>query len=428
MNSSGRMRVLYINHTGQVSGAERVLLDMLKGLDRRYYEPFVACPADGRLTRAITAEDVPCVEIPQVQARFGWRLSQLWQAARTMSQAVVAVRRTVSYLKPDIVHANTLRAGIVVSLATAGMSRPSIWHVHDTLPRHPFSSAIRVLAFLSRRTQIVTVSDAVAKAFRGRLPFGRKVNTIYNGTDLTQFPLKAHGDRAFRSTIGVPDNAFLVCAVGQICARKGLVELVRAFQGIHQLAPTMHLVIAGKVVFEHEQEYFETLRHVAATPELRDRVHLIGEIRNTSALLRAADLLVLNSLDEPFGLVLIEAMSSGTPVLTTRTGGIPEIVEDARTGWLVEPGDTAGLAGRLLQLSQNRVLLDAAAMTARLETCPRFSSERFRAELKNLYERVVPTTTRQRHAPNPHELGPLVRCQVNTKSSTEHDFKTRFLE
>ncbi|MGO4516249.1 glycosyltransferase family 4 protein [Terriglobus sp. 2YAB30_2] len=428
MNSFGRMRVLYINHTGQVSGAERVLLDMIKGLDRRYYEPFVACPADGRLTRAVTAEDVPCVEIPQVRARFGWRLSQLWQAARTISQAVVAVRRTVAYLKPDIVHANTLRAGIVVSLATAGMSRPSIWHVHDTLPRHPFSSAIRFLAFLSRRTQIVTVSDAVAKAFRGLFPFGGKVNTIYNGTDLAQFPLKAYGDRDFRSTIGVPDNAFLVCAVGQICARKGLVELVRAFQGIRQLAPTMHLVIAGKVVFDHEQEYFETLRHVAATPELKGRVHLIGEIRNTSALLRAADLLVLNSLDEPFGLVLIEAMSSGTPVLTTRTGGIPEIVEDARTGWLVEPGDTAGLAGRLLQLSQNRVLLDAAAMTARLETCPRFSSERFRAELKKLYERVVPTTTRQRHTPNPHELGSLVRCQVNAKSSTEHDFKTKFLE
>ncbi|MGO4213447.1 glycosyltransferase, partial [Terriglobus sp. YAF25] len=91
-------------------------------------------------------------------------------------------------------------------------------------------------------------------------------------------------------------------------------------------------------------------------------------------------------------------------------------------------GDTAGLAGRLLQLSQNRVLLDAAAMTARLETCPRFSSERFRAELKKLYERVVPTTTRQRHTPNPHELGSLVRCQVNAKSSTEHDFKTKFLE
>jgi len=157
-------------------------------------------------------------------------------------------------------------------------------------------------------------------------------------------------------------------------------------------------------------------------------VHLIGEISNPSALLRAADLLVLNSLDEPFGLVLIEAMSSGTPVLTTRTGGIPEIVEDARTGWIVEPGDTASLAGRLLQLSQNRPLLDAVAMTARLETCPRFSSERFREEVKKLYQQVVSTTSLQRHVPNPHELGPLVGCQVNAKSNTEHDFKTKFLD
>jgi L-malate glycosyltransferase len=108
-----------------------------------------------------------------------------------------------------------------------------------------------------------------------------------------------------------------------------------------------------------------------------------------SALLQAADLLVLNSREEPFGLVLIEAMSSGTPVLATRVGGIPEIVRDDENGWLVEEGDTAGLASKLAELSLSKVKLEQAAQRARELTCPQFSLERFRSQLQVFYAELT---------------------------------------
>ena len=184
----------------------------------------------------------------------------------SLGRAVVAVRRRLLWLDPDLVHANTLRAGIVASFAAIGTGRTVIWHVHDILPMHPLSTAIRFFAWVSRRAQIVAVSHATAKAFRGRFPFKDRIHIIHNGTDLSLFPRKQPGNADLKKKLGIPEEAFLVCAVGQICARKGLLELLDAFEEICASAPHMHLAIAGKVVFLHEQRYFESLLRAVAEP------------------------------------------------------------------------------------------------------------------------------------------------------------------
>ncbi len=404
MTRSTQTRIVYLNHTGFVSGAERVLLNMVRGLDRARYEPFVMCPAEGNLTALIHAEDVVCTAIPSLTARFTWRPDRLLKAAFSLCRAVVAVRRQLLWLAPDLVHANTLRAGIIASLAAIGSGRIVIWHVHDILPRHPLSTAIRCFAWSLRRTQIIAVSHATASAFRGSLPFGNRIHVIHNGTNLDQFPLKSAGNLEFRKEIGIPEEAFLVCAVGQICARKGLLELLDAFEQTGKSAPRMHLAIAGKVVFVHEERYFESLLRAVAEPGVSDRVHFTGEVSDVSSLLQAADLLVLNSQQEPFGLVLVEAMACGTPVLATRVGGIPEIVKDGENGWLIEKGDTVGLSKKLLELSRDRSLLEKIAQAAHHETCPQFSLERFQFRVHNLYAELFPgnrIVIRRAHSPSP---------------------------
>jgi glycosyltransferase involved in cell wall biosynthesis len=265
-----------------------------------------------------------------------------------------------------------------------------VWHIHDNLPRHAFSGIIRIAALLLRPDRIIAVSDSTARAFRGPLTFDGRISTIHNGTDLSRFPLKSADSSKLRGAVGIPEDAFLICAVGQICARKGLLELLDAFTTAHEQAPNIHLVIAGCVVFEHERGYFNLVRLASAAPEISRHVHFAGHVQDVSALLQASDLLVLNSHEEPFGLVLVEAMSSGTPVLATRVGGIPEIVQDSRNGWLVEKGDTAGLARRMIQLSRNTPLLQTVAQRALNETCPQFSLEKFQSKLHRFYAELTP--------------------------------------
>ena len=385
MTRTRRMRIVYVNHTANVSGAERVLLDMLKGLDRNRYEPVLICPSEGRLWNEVRPLDVQCKPLSSVSARFSLRPDRLLGAIGSMGKAILALRRQVNDLRPDLVHANTIRSGIMATVATAGTTLPVVWHVHDILPKHLISGVIRVFARLSGRTHIVAVSHATARAFCGVMDFKGRLRTIHNGVDLGNFPLKVAGASVFREQLGISRSDFLVCAVGQICERKGIIELVDAFQRICKSAPKMHLAIVGAVVFKHEEPYFQKLREMVAASRCSDRIHFTGELTNVSEVLQGSDLLVLNSRQEPFGLVLVEAMSSGTPVLATQVGGIPEIITDQVNGWLVKKGDSIGLASKLLSLSLDTNALAGAAQVAHEVTCPQFSLSRFHENLGRLY-------------------------------------------
>jgi glycosyltransferase involved in cell wall biosynthesis len=410
MTQFHRIRILYVNHTGRVSGAERQLLTMLQVLDRSRYEPHVLCPEGGALPEMVKALMVPWIRTPQLNARFTWRPDRLLQYAASLWRSIRATRTAIRKLEPDVVHANSLRAGLVATMATIGTKRTVLWHVHDILPKHPVSHAIRLLAYLSERTRIVAVSHSAARSFCGGLPFRNRVQTIHNGVDLACFPLKTRGSSSFRNHAGIPNDAFLVCAVGQICARKGLLELVDAFASIYARAPKVHLAIVGKVVFAHEAQYRDLLYRRVAAAGIADRVHFTGERGDVANILQASDLLVLNSHEEPFGLVLVEAMSSGTPVLATRVGGVPEIIRDQENGWLVEKRDTAGLASKLLELSQNKEMLCQAAQFAREVTCPQFSVERFQYNLHRVYAEL---DSRPASTWRPHPLTETVRYGTN---------------
>lgn len=385
MSAFNKSRILYVNHTGLVSGGEKVLLEILRGLDRDRFEPIVTCPAQGELADQVARLKVDWFPMPAVRARFSWRPDHAVLACSAVFKTAAALRRQIAIASPALIHANSVRAGIIATLAATGIGTPVIWHVHDTLPNHPISSAIRALAFLARNTRIIAVSQSTARRFQGRFPMSAKVRTIHNGIDLSRFPVKQAIDSQFRQGLGISPNDFLVCAIGQICARKGLLELIEALARIAHRAPQIHLAIVGKVVFPHEAAYLRSLHAAAVNLRLTGRVHFTGELSDVSPVLRAANLLVLNSHDEPFGLVLIEAMASGTPVLATRVGGIPEIVTDAEDGWLVEKADTSALASKLIELSEGEDQLAQVARRALRTALLRFSAERFQKELEQFY-------------------------------------------
>lgn len=397
MITSRKSRILYVNHTGYVSGAERVLINTLRTLDQQRYEPIVTCPSYGGLAEEVDGLGVKVIPLPRIQARFAWRPDKLLLSASTIVDAVRNLRETIRTAGPHLIHANSVRGGIVATLAAAGTRIPVIWHVHDTLPRHPMSTAVRMLAFCARHTQIVAVSNATGRRFRGHFPIARKIRVIYNGIKLDQFAGATSSRRVYREKLGLSDEDFLICAIGQICERKGLLGLVDAVRRSLVEVPNIHLAIVGRVIFQHEAGYLDNLLDAVRAWGIEHRVHFYGEVRDVSGVLHSSDLMVLNSRDEPFGLVVVEAMASGTPVLATRVGGVPEIIEETSNGWLVEPGDCSELATRLVELSQNRNELRRVAGRALHITCPKFSLDRYKGELESLYVALESGPRRDRH-------------------------------
>src|SRR5437764_7504370 len=141
------MKILFYNHTGKISGAERVLLTILRQLDRRRFEPLLVCPSAGELREMIRLLNIRTVVTDPLSARFTFGPKQLIGYFFSFVRSIRTARSIVRSEKPAVVHANSVRAGLVMSAATLGLRVPVYWHVHDLLPRHHLSTAIRLFVF-----------------------------------------------------------------------------------------------------------------------------------------------------------------------------------------------------------------------------------------------------------------------------------------
>jgi glycosyltransferase involved in cell wall biosynthesis len=359
------IRVVHYNHTEIVAGAERVLLNLLPRLPVHGFESILLSPV-GQLHEEAQKLGIQIVPCHSLHARF---TSNPWKLARYLWSFVVSIRsirRQLHDLHPDLVHANSIRAGLVVTAATVGLNTPIVWHVHDALPSHPFSPAIRVVAALSRRTSSIVVSHSTGRVL-ARGPSSRiisaKMEILHNAVELKSNPSTAQERAQLRSTLGVGDR-FLIGCVGQICQRKGQVALVEVFAETLKSRPEMVLIIIGSALFPGDKPYEERLGQRISELGITNSVRLLGHRNDVPLLLEAMDILVLPSVHDPFPMVVLESMAAGLPIVAYSVDGVPELLTDEKTGWLVPPGDRVGMARAILRAErdpgQRRQLAQAA--------------------------------------------------------------------
>jgi len=387
------LKILFYNHTGRISGAERVLMMTLAGLDRSRFDPIVLCPADGRLIQAVNDLRIRTVGMEPLAARFTWRPDRLIGYFASFARVILLARRAIVREAPDLIHANSIRAGLVMSAATAGLGLTIVWHVHDLLPRHPLSTAIRLFVLASRRNRIIAVSQAVSDRFRGLMlrwfPRRVPVTTIHNAVDPKRFQPDLKSRHELRRTLGIKESELLVGHVGQLTPRKGQLELIEAFTEVAREIPDAVLLIVGEPIFNRDAEYAASLVRAAHASNVRDQIRFLGPREDVPALMRGFDLLVVNSHSEPFGLTIVEAMLSDTPVLAAAVDGIPEIVRHGESGWLIDARDHRSLAEAMLTLLRDQNLRRKLGSNGRREAIARFSPTRFITEIDSLYKEAI---------------------------------------
>jgi glycosyltransferase involved in cell wall biosynthesis len=333
------VRVLYVNHTAEVSGAERSLLSLLAGLPDTVHAR--AAAPRGPLVAAV--EDLGVSVSPIAGTAGSLRLHPLHtpRALAEMSLAASQVHRAARLHGADLVHANSIRAGIVL-----GLARPSaaatVVHVRDCLPPGPVTTAtMRLIA--ATATAVVANSRYTARSVRASAP-GARVEVVHNPVDLERWD-PARIDRAgARARLGgAGERRVLMGVVAQLSPWKGQATAIEALKLLRQEGVDAHLLLIGSAKFVARSTRFDNTAYVAslrarvADAGLEDRVSWLGEREDIPELMRALDVLLLPSNEEPFGRALIEAMALGVPVLATDVGGPPEIIEDGREGYLLSP-------------------------------------------------------------------------------------------
>ncbi len=321
------MKVLHLHKVTGVSGSEGHLLALLpalreRGIDARFLGLDVPETDAPRFYDALDA-----VAVPHHSVRCGTDVSP--RMARDVIRAVRAEQ-------PDLVHTHLVHADIYggVAARVRGIPTISTRHNDDRYLLGPFRYVDRAFARPARR--LIAISDAV-RVFLERAGYDpAKLVTIRYGLD----ELPAAPSEPTPAAAGIPADAPLALAVGRLIEQKDHATLLRAFARVRSAVPQARLAILGSGPLEAET------RRLVAELGLDDAVAIPGRT-DIREWLERADVFVHTSRWEGFGIVLLEAMLAGLPVVATRVSAHPEIVADGETGLLVEPGDDAGLAEAL---------------------------------------------------------------------------------
>ncbi len=296
------------------------------------------------------------------------------------------MRRLARELDADLVHANSIRAGLVAGLASRTGGAPTVVHARDALQGGPVGAVVRA-GLRSARLVI-----AISRHVEGSLGLGRRppVAVVHNPVDLARFdPARADG-RALREQLGTP----LLGVIAQITPWKAQDDAIRALARVRETHPGAQLAIVGETKFVGRDVTFDNpafrygLDELAAELGVADAVHFLGEREDVPDVLAALDLLLVPSWQEPFGRTVIEGMAMGRVVLATAAGGPREIVHDGVDGVLLaprEPATWADAAARLLSAPAEMERLGAAAR----ESAQRFDRDRYADAIIALYRGIT---------------------------------------
>lgn len=321
------MKVLYVNHTPTVSGAERSLLDLLGALPEEV-SATLAAPV-GTLAGLAHERGVPVRPIQGTAGSLRLHPLHTPRALAEMAIAARQVRRAAAEVGADIVHANSIRAGIVCGLAR--LDAATVVHVRDCLPPGRVSRAtMRLIG--STATTVVANSEYTARWARTIAP-NIHAEVVYNGVDLSRFDPARIDRAAARASIGVSEpTTLLLGVVAQLSPWKGQDTAIEALAGLLEQGVDARLALIGTARFVASSTRFDNyayvrrLRALADERGVADSVIWLGEREDVAELIAALDLLLLPSWEEPFGRAVIEAMALEVPVLATLLGGPAEIL------------------------------------------------------------------------------------------------------
>jgi len=370
-------RVALYTDSDAFAGTERHMWDLARGLRAGGVAVSLACPSPSVLEKSARQDNLPVLAIPK-------RGLVDWRAAR-------ALRSMLRGGQIDIVHAHNGRTALAAALAVrmAGRGR-CVMTQHFLEPNHAVLRGPK--AALSGRAHhwvtrqmgaVVAISQAVRAAMlaRGEVP-DSKITVIPNGIAAPDAALSS-GAATVRRALGVaPDEPLVVCTA-RLEPEKDVGTLVSAMPQVRAACPAVRCLLVG------DGSQRPVLEKQIQSLGLAGVVQSIGFRADAQAVIAAADVFVLPSLAEPFGLVLLEAMALGRPVVAVGVGGPLEIVVDGETGLLVPPAAPAALADALGALLADPTARRQLGENGRRRFHARFTAERMAEATAGVYLSVL---------------------------------------
>ncbi len=350
-------------------GIKSHLLALLSGLDATRFTPIVVCPPASALFNEVSRAGYTVIPLNLV--------GEL-NPTKDLS-AAYQLRRILNQIRPDILHIHSAKAGFVGRLAVASMRRRPrvVMTAHSFIFDERVSPRKRALmSWIERR--LLRYTDrmiAVSTALRGELVTEMrldpaKIDVIYSGIEFADYEKSPHA-------------GMRVGTMARLAPQKGVEYFVEAAASILAKFPLATFTIIGDGPFRpHLEELADKLG-------IREAIEFTGFRSDALEIVKDFDVFVLASTSETFGLSLVEALSQSVPVVASKVGGIPEIIDGKSTGLLAEPGNPDDIAGKVCRLLEDRRFAEQLAHDGCAFVRAHFSRDRMVIETEKLYDSLV---------------------------------------
>lgn len=363
-------KILHIIGGGEVGGAEQHVLSLIKGVDPMRFDLQLICLTQGPFSDLAIKNNIPTQTFPM---RFPLDLTPLPPLVRWIRQHEI-----------DLVHTHGSRANLLGRLGAKWLGIPALTTVHSSLAHDYLSPwSARIALGLDRLTLpltsgIITVSEYLAKevALRG----GRNLETIYNGQAPISFDNLSSSRQQFRKQWGIPAEALVLGTIGRLHPTKGHIHLIKTGIELRLKFPNLHLLFIGDGPLRPNLEIELKRSSLPYT--------MTGYLPLAYHALPAMDLFVLPSVSEGMGLVLLEAMQAGVPIVASAVGGIPEVIRAGKDGLLFPPGDITEFTKACSSILENPTLANALVYSGQ-KRWPLFSIGSMVRETEQVYARLI---------------------------------------
>jgi teichuronic acid biosynthesis glycosyltransferase TuaC len=308
----------------------------------------------------------------------------------TMYAGIAKIMRSaIKEFKPDILHAHRATpegfAGLLIKnrykiplVCSLRGSDINVFPYRDKLTMALTKKVISNVQLISVSNTLRTVTESISVP---SIP----IRVVYNGCATDDFSSDRNVRKIRRGALGIADTDKVLIFVGNLIKTKGVFELLEAFISLSASRRDLYLIMVGKGAEQKK------IRNIIESASLENRIILTGKVPHNeiSSWLNAADLFVLPTYYEGLPNALLEAMSCGLPVIATRVGGIPEVIEDGRNGVLIEKQNTNALSRAIEYLINDGILAENMGIVGRQLLNDRFSWGHNAADMSRIYGEVI---------------------------------------
>jgi glycosyltransferase involved in cell wall biosynthesis len=369
------MRILHLISSAGLFGAERIALELSKSLKKTYYcEPIIGVIRNVYNPHEEMLEEAKRNNIPyavfQCRSQLDLKLAFL-------------VKEFIKKNKIDIIHCHGYKSNFYGLLASKGQV-PSVTTNHNWLTEHWKLKIYCILDSLWIRffDGIVAVSNEVKKdMLRYKIP-GEKIRVIDNGISLERFE-KWTETRKMKTQLGFEEKTMVIGTIGSLVIEKGHIYLLEAARQILDGVKDLKFIIIG------DGPLRKALEEKSEELGIKKDVIFMGHRGDIPEILTAMDIFVLPSIKEGLPVALLEAMAAKRPVIATRVGAIPKVIENKDIGILVEPKDINELRDAIMNLISDPGRRDLLAREGFGRVCTDFSSDEMCKHYLKLYKEIA---------------------------------------